>query len=198
MTIAATTTIAIRPRGLGGSPASSVASRFAPITIATSDSASTVISANSNVPSPVVIASVVCATAGTGTPSTPSPRAPCAVIRTCSEPRSISHELAVKNCGSAGARSAGSAVGGRSLPGPVSRSGWTSIDATSGDDARISICATPGMTLGMRIVTNSSYGPAWPSKNTSGLPTCALATPHNMQRITNARFIAAPCAARRR
>ena len=41
-----------------------------------------------------------CATAGTGTASSPLPRSPSASMRTCSEPNSISHRLPVKNCGS--------------------------------------------------------------------------------------------------
>src|SRR5215469_18924221 len=45
---------------------------------------------------------------------------------------------------------------------------------TSGEALRTSISATPGITCGTRTVTNKRYGPASPSKKTSGLPTCAL------------------------
>ena len=108
---------------------------------------------NSSAPRPALIGSVRCANAGTGTASLPGPRAPSTEIRTCSEPRSISHRPAVKNCGSVGDRSARSATGGSSEPGPVSRSGTTEIAVTSLSRLRISIAATPGITSGLRTVT---------------------------------------------
>ena len=40
-----------------------------------------------------------------------------------------------------------------------------------------SISATPGITVGGRIVTNIGYGPADPSRKISGDPTCALTPP---------------------
>src|SRR5438445_6319860 len=49
------------------------------------------------------------------------------------------------------------------------------IALTSFDSLRISISATPGITCGTRTVTNNLYGPALPSRKTSGLPTCAQA-----------------------
>ena len=98
-------------------PAGSAASRTAAPTIDTTASASTSMSPSSSAPSPRSMPRVRCATAGIGTDNTPCPFAPSTVILTCSEPRSISHRLAVNSCGSSALRSARSGVGGSSEPG---------------------------------------------------------------------------------
>ena len=58
-------------------------------------------------------------------------------------------------------------------PGPVSGSGTMRISVTSSLVVSTSTSATPGIACGGLIVTKSRYGPAWPSRNTSGLPMCA-------------------------
>ena len=56
----------------------------------TKPEASSSISANSVMRSPVFIASVACGSVGTGTDSVPSPRSPATVTRTCQAPALIS------------------------------------------------------------------------------------------------------------
>src|SRR5438309_6807636 len=66
------------------------------------------------------------------------------------------------------------------------------ISLTSFDSLRISISAIPGMTCGTRTVTNNLYGPALPSRKTSGLPTWAetgSAQAARTAKIATKRFI---------
>ena len=49
------------------------------------------------------------------------------------------------------------------------------MELTAAPELRTSIVATPGITLGVRMVTNSLYGPAFTCSYTSLLPICACA-----------------------
>ena len=78
----------------------------------------------------------------------------------------------------------------------IRRKGTMWICVTSAARLRISISAMPGTTCGGRMVTSNWYGPAWPSKNTSGLPTCAASGAAAARRSTGRIFMwIAGCAA---
>ncbi len=94
------------------------------------------------------------ASAGTGIESTPAPRAPSTVTRTCHAPVRMSQSVLPKRCGSAGLGRARSATGGESTPGPRSGSGTTETPAMSSSNVRTSMRAIPGTTSGGRIVTS--------------------------------------------
>ena len=136
-------------------PGSTSPSRTAAADIETIAEASRIISPNNKAPRGFCIGSVRCATAGTGTDSSPWPFAPSTSTRTWSDPSSISHRLPVKNCGSVFDLSATSGVGAYCEPGPVSCIGAILISRTSFEALRISICAIPGITCGTRTVTKS-------------------------------------------
>ena len=69
----------------------------------------------------------------------------------------------VKKAGSATEGVMASAVGGCLEASPVNGVGVTLMERTGAPELRTSIAATPGMTLGVRMVTNSLYGPAFTS-----------------------------------
>jgi hypothetical protein len=97
---------------------------------------------------------LVCvATAGTGTDKRPSPFDPFTCTRTCQDPCDIIHSDPVKNCGSSFDRCIKSGVGANFAAGPVIGVGVMRISETYGDEQRISISATPGITVGGRTVT---------------------------------------------
>src|ERR1700691_2729308 len=116
---------------------------------------------------------ILSATAGTGTGNSPAPFAPFTRICTSHDPALINHNEPSKNCGSAVELCAISATGGCVAAMPVIGVGVSWISRTSGDSARTSMRAIPGITSGGRMATSNGYGPALPWKNTSGLPTCA-------------------------
>jgi hypothetical protein len=104
------------------------------------------------VPSPRCIFSVDRATAATGTATVCSPASPEIPNLTCQEPEAIIHRLPVKNAGSAPERAIGSEAGGCFEASPVIGRGvmWMLLIFAPLD--RTSTLATPGMTVGVRIV----------------------------------------------
>ena len=92
------------------------------------------------------------AKAGTGMAIVPGPSAPSTWTRTCHEPESISQMDPEKNCGSPAADWRSSGGGGYLEPSPLIYRGVTRTLRGPGVSVRISICATPGIIGGVRIV----------------------------------------------
>ena len=111
--------------------------------------------------------------AGTGTPVLNLPPAPSRSKCTCQEPEAISQSEPVKKAGSAAEGCMASELGGCFAASPVSGIGVMRMELIAAPELRTSTVATPGMTLGVRMVTNSLYGPALTSSKTSLLPTWA-------------------------
>ena len=145
-------------------------------------------------PSAVCIFWVRAGSAGTGTASSPAPRAPSRRSRTCHAPACISHKCPTKLCASSRSRRATSGTGDSFAPTPCAGSGTMVMRApgSSGSATRAVTSAIPGTASGGRTVTRTRYGPAAPSKKTSGLPTCAhaVAGASAIARSTTSRFIA--------
>jgi hypothetical protein len=98
--------------------------------------------------------------AETGTLVLALPAAPSISKRTCHDPEAISQSDPVKKAGSAAEGCIASAVGGCFEASPVSGVGVIRKELTFAPELRTSIVATPGITLGVRMVTKSLYGPA--------------------------------------
>ena len=105
------------------------------------------------VPRPRCIFSVERATAGTGTEVVCSPPSPLIWNRTSHEPEAISQRLPVKNVGSAVDLAIESAVGGCLEASPVMGRGVILMLLIFAPLDRTSMVATPGITVGMRMVT---------------------------------------------
>ncbi len=101
--------------------------------------------------------------AGTGTLARALPAAPSRSKWTCQEPAAISQREPVKKAGSSAEGRMASELGGCFAASPVSGVGVIWMDLTGAPELRTSIVATPGMTLGVRMVTKSLYGPAFTS-----------------------------------
>ena len=113
--------------------------------------------------------------------------------RTCHEPEDISQTAPLKWRASFGSRCIAFIAGAKRAASPVSgndatRTAVASLAVSTSSDA------TPGMTVGGRIVTNNSYGPALTRWYTSLLPTCAnvgIATRMSVSH-SKRRFIVVP------
>src|SRR3979490_1189604 len=93
--------------------------------------------------------------------------------RTCHAPAVIIQRRPGNSRGAPADRVATSGAGANRAPGPVSGSGTIRTSWTSGEVVSTSTSAMPGTACGGLTVTNTRYAPASPSRNTSGLPTCA-------------------------
>ena len=93
--------------------------------------------------------------AATGTLASAAPALPVTSKRTCQDPCAIIQTEPVKNAESSADRFMTSGVGGCFEASPVSGIGVMRRLSTGEPVLRASIVATPGITLGMRIVTNS-------------------------------------------
>ena len=157
----------------GCMPGSSCASRTLAPTTATRPKTSSSPSGIRIAPTVFCMPSTRVESAGTGTESVPLPRAPVHIHahfprtgRHQPEASRVELRIVFRGAGQVGHRR-------KLLRAPSAARGRCGSAVTSAARLRISISATPGTTCGGRIVTSSWYGPAWPSKNTSGLPTCA-------------------------
>ena len=73
----------------------------------------------------------------------------------------MSQSEPVKKAGSAAEGFMASELGGCFEASPVSGVGVMRMELTAAPELRTSIVATPGITLGVRMVTKSLYGPAF-------------------------------------
>ena len=176
----------LRARRSAATPGSSRASRAIADAMPTKPAASRNMRTKSTTRSPWFMASVDWGNVGTGIESVPVPRSPSTVTRTCQAPAVIIHRWPVNERGSPGDRAARSATGANCAPGPLSGSGTMCTSRTSSAVVRMPTSATPGIAYGGRTVTNRRYGPARPSRKTSGLPTCAATLGCSARAATNA------------
>jgi hypothetical protein len=103
--------------------------------------------------------SILVGTAGTGTLAVAAPLAPTILKRTCHDPEAMIQREPVKNAGSLLDAFIASAVGGCFEASPVSGRGVTVSEWIGTPLDRTSNWATPGITSGVRTVTNSLYCP---------------------------------------